>query len=79
MVSLAEFLTKSEPAKAEGISKYAQNVLPYYEKALGLDHPSIATSLDDYATLLRMEAVKMETRARAIRIKHAQDKAAKAA
>ncbi|MEE8084698.1 MAG: tetratricopeptide repeat protein [Alphaproteobacteria bacterium] len=47
------------------------------EKALGPDHPTIATSLENYAALLRTtgrgnEAVAMEARAKAIRTKHAE-------
>ncbi len=48
------------------------------EKALGPDHPDVATSLENYADLLRKtgrgdEAAKMEARAKAIRAKHALD------
>lgn len=48
------------------------------QNALGPDHPYIATSLDNYATLLRemghsVEAVDLEVRAKAIRAKHAKD------
>jgi tetratricopeptide (TPR) repeat protein len=47
------------------------------EKALGPDHPAVATSLENYAALLRAiqrdtEAEKLEARAQAIRAKHAQ-------
>ena len=49
------------------------------EKALGLEHPNVATSLENYAPLLRAtgrtaEADKMETRAKAIRAKRAKEK-----
>ncbi len=48
------------------------------EDALGLDHPSVAASLEDYAALLRQigrsaEATEMDTRAKAIRAKHAKE------
>ncbi len=44
------------------------------EKALGPDHPHVATSLESYAVLLRKtnradKAAEMKTRARAIRAK----------
>ncbi len=47
------------------------------EKALGLNHPDLATSLKNYAALLRetgrgTEASKMEARAKAIRAKHSE-------
>jgi tetratricopeptide (TPR) repeat protein len=48
------------------------------EKALGPDHPHVATTLENYALLLRQierdaEAAKMEARAKAIRAKHAEE------
>ena len=48
------------------------------EKALGPDHPNVATTLENYAALLRKtqrnaEAVKMEARARTIQAKHASE------
>ncbi len=47
------------------------------EKALGPEHPHVATNLMNYAALLRKtgrsaEASKMEARAKAIRAKHAE-------
>ncbi len=47
-----------------------------YEKALGTEHPNVATSLENYAALLRKmnreaDAVQMEARAKAIREKSA--------
>ena len=47
-------------------------------KALGPEHPNVATSLENYAVLLRKmdrdtEAEKMEARAQAIRAKHVQE------
>ena len=47
------------------------------EKALGSEHPKVATSLENYAALLRetgrgAEATKMEARVEAIRAKHAR-------
>ncbi len=52
--------------------------LAIWEKTLGPEHPNVATSLENYAALLRdtrgnAEAIKMETRAKAIRTKHAED------
>ncbi|MCH7914437.1 MAG: tetratricopeptide repeat protein [Deltaproteobacteria bacterium] len=46
------------------------------EKAFGLEHPNVATALENYAAFLRktgrrVEAEQIETRAKAIRIKHA--------
>ncbi len=46
--------------------------LAIHEKALGPEHPNVATSLENYAALLRengrtAEADKMEARAKAIR------------
>ena len=48
------------------------------EKALGLDHPNVARTLENYAALLRKmdrdaESEKMEARAKAIRVKHPQE------
>ncbi len=48
------------------------------EKALGLEHPDVATSLENYASLLRMtkreyQVAKLEARAKAIRAKHARE------
>ena len=48
------------------------------EKALGPDHPDVATSLENYALLLRKtqrnaEAVEKEAHAKAIRDKHASE------
>ena len=47
-------------------------------KALGPEHPTVATALENYADLLRKtdresEAAKLEARAKAIRAKHAQE------
>ena len=52
------------------------------EKALGPQHPDVATSLENYAALLRKterttEATKMEARAKAIRAKYAEQNPAK--
>ncbi len=54
-----------------------QRSLAIWEKALGPDHPVVATSLENYAALLREtgrsdQAEEMEARARMIRAKHAQ-------
>jgi hypothetical protein len=53
--------------------------LAIHEKALGPEHPNVATSLENYAALLRetgrtCEANKVEARAKAIRAKRAKDK-----
>ena len=64
--------------------KYAQaeplyrRALAIQEKALGPEHPQVATVLENYADLLRKmkrdaEADKMEARAQAIRAKHAEE------
>ncbi len=49
-----------------------QRSLAIMEKVLGPEHPSVATSLENYAALLRQtaradEAARMEARAQAIR------------
>ncbi len=51
-----------------------QRALATVEKALGPEHPHVATSLENYAALLRQtaradEAERMEARAKAIRAK----------
>ena len=53
-----------------------QRSLAIWEKALGSEHPNVATGLENYAKLLRKtnreaEAAKLEARAKAIRDKHA--------
>ena len=55
-----------------------KRALAIREWALGPEHPAVATSLENYATLLRntgraAEAAEMEARAKAIRSKHAKD------
>ncbi len=52
-----------------------QRSLAIWEKALGPEHPDVATSLENYAALLREtaranEAEKLEARAEAIRAKY---------
>ena len=52
-----------------------QRALAIDEKALGPEHPDVATSLENYASLLREtgragDAAEMETRAQAIRAKY---------
>ncbi len=54
-----------------------KRALAIRENALGSQHPDVAESLENYATLLRetgraTEASKLETRAEAIRAKHAR-------
>ncbi len=58
-------------AEAEPLFKRS---LAIWEGALGPDHPDVATSLENYAALLRQtaradEAARMEERAKAIRAK----------
>ncbi|HIJ44334.1 MAG: tetratricopeptide repeat protein [Rhodospirillales bacterium] len=48
-----------------------------WEKALGPEHPKVATSLENYAKLLRKterhaEAEELEARGKAIRARHAE-------
>ncbi len=62
-------------AEAEPLHKRA---LAIREKALGPDHPDVATILENYAVLLRVtgrdaEATEMEARAKVIRAKHAKE------
>ncbi len=60
-------------AEAEPLYRRA---LAIREKALGPEHPSVATALENYAGLLRktnreVEAARLEASAQAIRAKHA--------
>ena len=60
-------------AKAESLF---QQALALQEKALGPEHHNVATSLENYASLLRTvgrpeEATPLEARAKAIRAKSA--------
>ncbi len=62
-------------AEAEPLNKRALSIV---EKALGPDHPHVATNLMNYTALLRKtgrttKATKMEARARAIRAKYAKE------
>ena len=64
---------------ATGIKNHSDSGarVPYAEKALGPEHPKVATSLENYAGLLRAtgrtaEADEMEARAKAIRDKRAE-------
>ena len=67
-----------------GESKYSdaeplyQRALVIREKTLGLNHPDLATSLENYAALLsetgrRAEADKLDAQAQTIRAKHRED------
>ena len=54
-----------------------QQALVIYEKALGSNHPKLAIALENYASLLHeagqdIEATTLETRAQAIRSRHAE-------
>ena len=62
---------QSHYAEAEPLHKRS---LAIREKTLGPEHPGVATSLENYAALLRQtaradEAERMEARAKAIRAK----------
>ena len=62
-------------AQAEPLYRRALAILT---KAVGPEHPNVATMLGNYADLLRKmdrdsEAEKMEARAQAIRAKHGQE------
>jgi tetratricopeptide (TPR) repeat protein len=64
--------TQGQYAKAEPLFKRA---LAIWEKALGPEHPHVATSLENYAALLwklgrKKEAKRMEVRAKAVRAAH---------
>ena len=55
-----------------------RQALAIEEKALGTEHPDVATILENYASVLRKArqtraAIPLEERAKAIRIKHAQE------
>ena len=72
--SIANQMPPAQIAEAEPLYNRA---LAFDEKALGVDHPGMAQSLENYAALLRktgrdIEAVKLEARAKAIRAKHAK-------
>ncbi len=72
--SAADYLwRRARYAEAEPL---LERSLKIREKALGDEHPDVATALEDYAILLRdtertSEAEAMETRARTIRERHA--------
>ena len=68
----ALYKAQSHYAEAEPLHKRALAIM---EKALGPEHPDVATSLENYAALLRQtaradEAERMEARAKAIRAKY---------
>jgi tetratricopeptide (TPR) repeat protein len=68
-------LLQSQGRLEEAVPFY-ERTLAILEKALGPEHPDVATSLENSATLLREtertdEAEELETRAKAIRAKHA--------
>ena len=55
-----------------------QRALAIQENALGLEHPDVATNLENYAALFRAtgriaEAAEMDARAKAIRLKQPKD------
>ena len=66
-------LLQSQGRLEEAVPFYERS-LTILEKALGPEHPDVATILEDYASLLRQtsrsdEAERMEARAKAIRVK----------
>ena len=73
------YLAQGKYAEAE--PRYKRS-LTIRENALGLEHPNVALSLENYAALLRKtnreaEAARIEARAKAIRAIHAQKNPAK--
>ncbi len=71
----ALYRAQGQYAKAEPLYQRAVAIM---EKALGTDHPNVATSLENYAELLRnmnreTEAARMEALAETIRAKHAEE------
>ncbi len=71
--NLAE-LYRAQGRYAEAEPHY-QRALAILEKVLGPEHPDVATSLENYAALLREteredQAKEMEARAKAIRAKY---------
>ena len=71
----ALYYTQGKYVQAEPLY---QRSLAILQKALGPEHPNLASSLENYARLLRKmdrnaEAKKLEARAEAIRAKHAQE------
>ena len=57
-------------------NSFYRRALAIWEKALGLEHPTVATALENYALLLRemgrpKEAGQLEARASAIQAKSA--------
>ena len=72
----------AEAAVGAGAEPLYKRSLVVREKALGLDHPDVAQSLENYADLLRKtgrddEAKELEARAKAIRSKHAKENSLK--
>ncbi len=70
------FMYREQGKYAEAEPLY-QRALAIVEKALGPEHPTVATALENYAALLRetghpRDAAIMAARAKAIRAKHAQ-------
>ena len=68
----ALYQAQGKYAEAEPLFRQS---LAIVEKALGPEHPNVATALDNYAKLLRKtnrnaEAAKLEARAQAIRAMH---------
>ncbi len=77
MLNNLALLYKAQGRYAEAEPLYKRS-LAIDEKALGPEHPAVATSLENYAALLRKtgrgaEAENKEARAKAIRAKHAKE------
>ena len=78
--NLAElYRTQGKYAEAEPLYKRSLAIL---EKVLGPNHPDVAKSLEIYAALLQetgrgSEAEELGSRAKAIRVKHAEQNPAK--
>ena len=69
------YQSQDKYTEAEPLFKRALEII---EKAMGPEHPNVATSPENYAALLRKtkhntEASKLEARAKAIRAKHARE------
>jgi len=65
---------KQVQGRYDEVEPLYQRSLAIVEKALGPEHPDVATSLENYAPLLRQigradEAERMEARAKAIQAK----------
>ena len=78
MFSLWGRLASPDPQYSIVAEPLYQRALAIYEKGLGPDHPYMATTLENYAVLLRetqreAKATELQARAKAIRQKHAEE------